>query len=156
MKRTLALCCALMSLGCHSTRNTLNADRAEVLEQREVISAEHAEVATEVSNLDIVRVKSECVEVVDEPVVLDTLIRPKRTERRTTTTFEIDRSTFERMVADRGVRDEATHTTREVVEEVAQSAEVEDSTPRNLRWLSILGISVAVVAVCFVFLRFKK
>ena len=152
--RPIVVLAFVLLYGCRSTRQAVSVERDEVIEARieKAVQSETQTLTTE--QKDVIFFVEEVVERVEEPT--DSLQRPKVTEKRTTRSVGIDRSTFEELVSEQksvdsvAVVQAAEHTDSEV------AVEVEDSTPRNLRWLGIFAISVAVVAICIVILRLKK
>ena len=144
----------LLFIGCHSTRQSIvRANDIEVQERVE-LEGQSEKVKLSSEQKDIIMLVEEIVERIEEPI--DSVTPPKVTEKRTTRSVAIDRSTFEEIVAEK--KDVDSVAKKEVVDKTATSVEVEvkDSTPSNLRWLGIFGISLAVIAICVVILRLKK
>lgn len=141
--------CALLLVGCRSTRNASKVDRDINFDRRIELEnkIDFNEATTE--NRDVIRYIEEVVETRENQ-------DSTKEEKRTTRTFEIDKSTFESIVSDQSEIDSVA--TEQKVDKTKEESivEVEDSTPRNLRWIGILGICATVIAVCIVILRLKK
>ena len=153
MRPLLVVAFALLC-GCRSTRQAMSLESDSEVEIR-IEKADQSKRNTLTNEQkDVLIFVEEVLERVIEPT--DTAMRPKVTEKRSRRKVEIDRSTLAELVTEQKAVDSTAvvqaveHTDSEV------AVEVEDSTPRNLRWLGILGISVAAVAICLVVLRFKK
>lgn len=153
MRPLLVVAFALLC-GCRSTRQAMSFERETEVEIR-IEKADQSKRNTLTNEQkDVLIFVEEVLERVIEPT--DTAMRPKVTEKRSRRKVEIDRSTLAELVTEQKAVDSTAvvqaveHTDSEV------AVEVEDSTPRNLRWLGILGISVAIVAICIVILRLKK
>ena len=153
MRPLLVVAFALLC-GCRSTRQAVSLERDLEVDIR-IEKADQSKRSTLTNEQrDVILFVEEVLERVEEPT--DTAMRPKVTEKRTTRKVEIDRSTLAELVTEQKAVDSVAvvqaveHTDSEV------AVEVEDSTPRNLRWLGIFAISVAVVAICIVILRLKK
>ena len=152
--KPLFLAAVLLLIGCSSTRKAVN--REYDVEIQERVELEDQSEATTITSeqKDVILFVEEIVERIEEPT--DSTTPPKVTEKRTTRSAAIDRSTFQEMVSEKKDIDSAA--TSEVIDKSTEviESEVKDSTPRNLRWLGILGISMAVIAICWVILRLKK
>lgn len=141
--------CALLLVGCRSTRNAFKVDRDIDSDQRIEVESNIDITETKTENRDVIRYVEEVVETRENQ-------DSTKEEKRTTRTFEIDKSTFESIVSDKSEIDSVA--TEHKVDKTKEESivEVEDSTPRNLRWIGILGICAAVIAICIVILRLKK
>lgn len=141
--------CAILLVGCRSTRNASKVDRDIDFDQRIELENKIDFNETKTENRDVIRYVEEVVETRENQ-------DSTKEEKRTTRTFEIDKSTFESIVNDKSEIDSVAteHKLDKTKEE--SIVEVEDSTPRNLRWIGILGICMAIIAICIVILRLKK
>ena len=141
--------CAILLVGCRSTRNASKVDRDIDFDQRIELENKIDFNETKTENRDVIRYVEEVVETRENQ-------DSTKEEKRTTRTFEIDKSTFESIVNDKSEIDSVVteHKLDKTKEE--SIVEVEDSTPRNLRWIGILGICMAIIAICIVILRLKK
>lgn len=141
--------CAILLVGCRSTRNASKVDRDIDSDQRIEVESNIDITEAKTENRDVIRYVEEVVETRENQ-------DSTKEEKRTTRTFEIDKSTFEWIVSDKSEIDSVI--TEHKVDKTKEESivEVEDSTPRNLRWIGILGICAAVIAVCIVILRLKK
>lgn len=147
--RKIFIILAILLSGCRSTRNASKVDRDIDFDRR--IELENKIDFNEVTtgNRDVIRYIEEVVETRENQ-------DSTKEEKRTTRTFEIDKSTFESIVNDKSEIDSVV--TEHKVDKTKEESivEVEDSTPRNLRWIGILGICAAIIAICIVILRLKK
>lgn len=141
--------CAILLVGCRSTRNASKVDRDIDFDQRIELENKIDFNETKTENRDVIRYVEEVVETRENQ-------DSTKEEKRTTRTFEIDKSTFESIISDKSEIDSVI--TEHKVDKTKEESivEVEDSTPRNLRWIGILGICMAIIAICIVVLRLKK
>lgn len=141
--------CAILLVGCRSTRNASKVDRDIDFDQRIEVESNIDITDAKIENRDVIRYVEEVVETRENQ-------DSTKEEKRTTRTFEIDKSTFESIISDKSEIDSVV--TEHKVDKTKEESivEVEDSTPRNLRWIGILGICMAIIAICIVVLRLKK
>lgn len=152
--RQLFLVVALIMSGCRSTRQSITKDYDVKVEERVEVGDQSSKATLTTEQKDVIMLVEEIIERIEEPT--DSIKPPKITERRTKRSVAVDRSTLQEFVAEKKDIDSTSVTKKEDKTTTAIEVEVEDSTPRNLRWLGILGISLAVVAICIVILRLKK
>lgn len=152
--RQLFLVVALIMSGCRSTRQSITKDYDVKVEERVEVEDKTSKATLTTSQKDVIMFVEEIVERIEEPT--DSIVPPKITERRTKRSVAVDRSTLQEFVSEKKDIDSTSVTKKADKTTTAIEVEVEDSTPRNLRWIGILGISLAVIAICIVILRLKK
>ena len=140
--------------GCRSTRQSITKDYDVKVEERVEVEDKTSKATLTTSQKDVIMFVEEIVERIEEPT--DSIVPPKITERRTKRSVAVDRSTLQEFVSEKKDIDSTSVTKKADKTTTAIEVEVEDSTPRNLRWIGILGISLAVIAICIVILRLKK
>ena len=152
--RQLFLVVALIMSGCRSTRQSITKDYDVKVEERVEVEDKTSKATLTTSQKDVIMFVEEIVERIEEPT--DSIVPPKITERRTKRSVAVDRSTLQEFVSEKKDIDSTSVSKKADKTTTAIEVEVEDSTPRNLRWIGILGISLAVIAICIVILRLKK
>ena len=152
--RCILLVAALAISGCRSTRQAIVKDYDVKVEERVEVEDKTSKATLTTSQKDVIMFVEEIVERIEEPT--DSIVPPKITERRTKRSVAVDRSTLQEFVSEKKDIDSTSVTKKADKTTTAIEVEVEDSTPRNLRWIGILGISLAVIAICIVILRLKK
>ena len=152
--RCILLVAALAISGCRSTRQAIVKDYDVKVEERVEVEDKTSKATLTTSQKDVIMFVEEIVERIEEPT--DSIMPPKITERRTKRSVAVDRSTLQEIVAEKKDIDSTSVSKKTDKTTTAIEVEVEDSTPRNLRWIGILGISLAIIAVCVVILRLKK
>lgn len=152
--RCILLVAALAISGCRSTRQAVVKDYDVKVEERVEVEDKTSKATLTTSQKDVIMFVEEIVERIEEPT--DSIVPPKITERRTKRSVAVDRSTLQEFVSEKKDIDSTSVTKKADKTTTAIEVEVEDSTPRNLRWIGILGISLAVIAICIVILRLKK
>lgn len=152
--RCVLLVAALAISGCRSTRQAVVKDFDVKVEERVEVEDKTSKATLTTEQKDVIMFVEEIVERIEEPT--DSIIPPKITERRTKRSIAVDRSTLQEIVAEKKDIDSTSVSKKADKTTTAIEVEVEDSTPRNLRWIGILGISLAVIAICVVILRSKK
>lgn len=151
---------ALLFVGCTSTRKIVTADRAEAV-HTEIVAAQVADTQAQrverEERVKVTEIVERITEAVDQqPIAPDTIqvqpesyastrASPTRTIERTTRTFEGSIKAVEELVELRTADTLAVAEQITTTEAVGIDEEREDSTPRNLRWIGISAICVAVI-----------
>lgn len=151
---------ALILAGCSSTRKAATIDRSEEVHSTIAAAQTADSLSQRVERSEWMRV-TEIVERITEPVVQETIdpttiksdyepsnpprASPTRTIERTTRTIEGTKRIVEEMAEQHAADTLAANRQLATTEAVSSSVEREDSTPRNLRWIGITAISVALI-----------
>ena len=146
MRRFLYILVAVLLTACASTKTAVQSERVEQV-QTERTERRTEQVQTErteqTERVKVTEVVERITEEVQPPIVDDT-VKPTptitRTTERTTRTVEGEKKAVEELTQTAS-SEQVEQTEERSIEEVAEvQTEVEDSTPKNLRWLGIIAL----------------
>ena len=146
MRPIVHILVAMLLTACASTKTAVHTERTEQVqtereEQRtEQVQTERTEQTERVKVTEVVE---RITEQVQPPIVADTA-KPSptitRTTERTIRTVEGEKKAVEELT-ETATSEQVEQTEERVTEETSDTAiEVEDSTPKNLRWLGIIAL----------------
>lgn len=148
MRRFLYILVAVLLTACASTKTAVQTERAEQVKvERTEERTEHVQTerTEQTERVKVTEVVERITEEVQPPIVADT-IKPAapptitRTVERTIRTVEGEKKAVEELTQT-ATSEQVEHTEERSIEEVAEvQTEVEDSTPKNLRWLGIIAL----------------
>lgn len=145
---------AMLLTACASTKTAVQTERTEQVQtEREEQRIEHVQTerTEQTERVKITVVEEEIVEQ-SAPIVADTskVVEPApiapavttKTTKRTTRTVEGEKKAVEELT-ETATSEQVEQIEERVAEETSDTAiEVEDSTPKNLRWLGIIALCV--------------
>ena len=146
MRRFLYILVAVLLTACASTKTAVHTERTEQVkverteERTEQVQTERTEQTERVKVTEVVERITEEV----QPPIVDDTVKPTptitRTTERTIRTVEGEKKAVGELT-ETATSEQVEQTEERVVEEASDTAiEVEDSTPKNLRWLGIIAL----------------
>ena len=137
---------AVLLTACASTKTAVQSERVEQVQtEREELRTEQVQTerTEQTERVKVTEVVERITEEVQPPIVYDT-VKPTptitRTTERTIRTVEGEKKAVEELT-ETATSEQVEQTEERSIEEVAEvQTEVEDSTPKNLRWLGIIAL----------------
>lgn len=162
MIRLLYILTAVLLAACASTKTAVQTERTEqvkVERTEERVEQVQTERTEQTERVKVTEVVERITEEVQPPIVADTA-KPSptitRTTERTIRTVEGEKKAVEELTQT-ATSEQVEQTEERVTEENSDTAiEVEDSTPKNLRWLGIIALCAFGVYLLSFIKKFVK
>lgn len=153
---------AVLLTACASTKTAVQTERVEQVQtNREEQRIEHVQTERieQTERVKVTEVVERITEEVQLPIVADT-VKPSstitRTTERTIRTVEGEKKAVEELT-ETATSEQVEQTEERVTEEISETdIEVEDSTPKNLRWLGIIALCAFGVYLLSFIKKFVK
>lgn len=146
MIRLLYILIAVLLTACASTKTAVQTERTEQVQterEEQRIEQVQTERTEQTERVKVTEVVERITEEVQPPIVADTAKHTPtitRTAERTIRTVEGEKKAVEELT-ETAISEQIEQTEERVIEETSDTAiEVEDSTPKNLRWLGIIAL----------------
>lgn len=137
---------AVLLTACASTKTAVQTERIEQVQterEEQRIEQVQTERTEQTERVKVTEVVERITEEVQPPIVADTAKHTPtitRTTERTIRTVEGEKKAVEELT-ETAISEQIEQTEERVIEETSDTAiEVEDSTPKNLRWLGIIAL----------------